>query len=231
MIKWACFLSVFVAFTGISEAFEKKVRVERPFDYGKDSKGKTVIKRKSYLEGRPQWSVRLNFASSLIELVKDAGVDRDSTPFQVDILMHKNYRHFSIGPELGYMSSKFNNETNEISVAGFSLGMGLYLDGLFQSPYFVPFATVGGISLDAENETDAGSVDIETKTLTTYYKIGFLLGLNWLDRRSTTEALADYGLQNSYLYFAAKKISNAAENEAETLETDLFAEFGFQLEF
>jgi len=59
-----------------------------------------------------------------------------------------------------------------------------------------------------------------------------LLGLNWIDKGTALKALADYGLQNSFMYLGMRKVSSTADAEGEfDLETTMYLEYGLQLEF
>ena len=250
MKKWTWFLSVFVVFISTASAVEKKVLVETPLEYEKTRKGRYIPEDYSYLERRPKWGVRLNFLSNEIVLVKEDGVadadiyEKDSLPFQIDFSVHRSFEKFSVAGEVGYLSAKFENMTNSISATGVFAGLGFYADGFFKTPYFVPFAFAGLVSLsgdlegpgvggvEADGTTPKNERSIETESFVPYYKLGFLIGLNWLERGTATKALSDYGLQNTFLYFAVKKITDGStEEETVKLETDLYGEFGFQLEF
>jgi hypothetical protein len=216
---------------------EKKVEVTSPFKYVKGPDGKTEVKALPYLKRRPNWGVRLNFATSEIELNKETDGKKDGTPFQIDININRNYSFFSIGPEIGFTSAKFENTA---SFTGFSLGLGVYLDGLSDNTYVVPFASAGVISISGDvdqiDPADASGAiknfDIDAKDVVPYYRAGVLIGLNWIDKRTAFMALSDYGLQNSFIYIAMRKItSTAAEDGVFDLETKLYLEYGLQLEF
>lgn len=234
MKKWTCCLSVFALFLGSAQAQEKKVEVSSPYEYVKDSRGEFKIKALPYLSRRPRWGVRLNFSVSEMELKRETNGKKDGTPFQVDLSINKNYGIFSIGPEIGFVSAKFKNTA---SFSGFSAGLGLYINGLSRTSYVVPFASAGAILIsgDVDQVNDAGAltnVDIDTKDIVPYYRAGLLIGLNWIDKGSAVRALADYGLQNSFLYVSVRKITSTAEDETLfNLETKMYLEYGLQLEF
>lgn len=250
MKKWTWFLSVFVVFMSTADAVEKKVQVETPVGYKKNSKGVYIPENHSYLQRRPKWGVRLNFLSNIITLAQDEKniesaliYERDGLPFEIDFGVHRSFDKFSVGAEIGYLSSKFENMTNSISTTGVFAGLGFYADGIFKTPYFVPFAFAGLASISGDLEgpsvggtdSEGNSInerDIQTESIVPYYKVGFLVGLNWIERGVATKALSDYSLQNTFLYFAVKKITDAStREEAIKLETNFYGEFGFQLEF
>jgi len=235
MKKWTCCLSVFALFLG-SAAFaaEKKVEVESPYKYVKDSKGSVQIKSRPYLERRPNWGIRLNFATSEIALAEEPMGEKDGAPFQVDISINKNFGLFSLGPEFGVGTAKFENTA---SFTALSLGLGFYLNGVTKTSFVVPFASVGLMSLsgsvDQLNEDGStASVDIDTEDIIPYYRAGVLIGLNWIDKGNSLRALSEYGLQNSFLYFAMRKITSTTKDETLfDLETEFYLEYGLQLEF
>jgi len=238
MKKWTCCLSVFALFIGSAEAEvqykEKKVEVTSPYQYVKDADGEVSVKALPYLKRRPRWGVRLNLATGNIELERETDGKKDGAPFQVDLSINRNYSFFSVGPEIGFTTAKFKNTA---SFTGFSLGLGIYLDGLSNSSYVVPFASAGAISISGDvDQADSGgtisNVDIDTKDIVPYYRAGLLIGLNWIDKRTSVKALSEYGLQNSFIYISMRKITSTAEDETLfNLETKMYLEYGLQLEF
>lgn len=234
MKKWTCCLSVFALFLSSAAAQEKKVEVISPYEYVKDSKGKVKIKALPYLQRRPKWGVRLNLASSEIELENENPSGKDGAPFQIDFSITKNIGAFSIGPEIGFTTAKFENTA---SFTAFSFGVGAYLSGLSNTSYVVPFASVGAASMsgDIDQADDSGTVvnvDIDTKGVVPYYRVGVLIGLNWIDKGTSLGALAEYGLQNSFLYLAMRKITATTDDPGLfNLETTMYLEYGLQLEF
>lgn len=238
MKKWTCCLSVLALFLSATapevQALEKKVEIESPYEYVKDKKGDVKIKSLPYLKRRPAWSTRLNFATSEIELENETGENKDGAPFQIDISLNKNFGVFSVGPEVGFTSAKFENTA---SFTAFSLGLGVYLNGLTDTSYVVPFASAGGMSITGDvDQADAtgtvASVDIDTNDVVLYYRAGLLIGLNWIDKATALRALSDYGMQNSFIYLAMRKITATTDDDTLfNLETPLYLEYGLQLEF
>jgi len=238
MKKWTCCLSVLALFLSSTEVAaqsqEKKVEVNSAYEYIKDSDGELKIKALPYLKRRPEWGVRWSLATSEVELKKQGGSKKDGVPFQIDISINKNYGLFSVGPEIGFTSAKFENTA---AFTGFSLGLGLYLDGLSNTSYVVPFVSAGAISIsgDVDRINEAGATvnrEIDADNIVPYYRLGLLLGLNWIDRETSIRALSEYGLQNSFLYVAMKKItSTTSDDSLFNLETNMYLEYGLQLEF
>jgi len=146
MKKWTCCLSVFALFLNVASAQEKKVEIESPYEYVENKKGEMQIKSLPYLQRRPQWGVRLGLGASSIELKNEELPKNDSTPFQIDIGIVKNFGLFSFGPELGFASAKFENTA---SFTAFNLGAVVYLSGLSETSYVVPYASLGGMSISA----------------------------------------------------------------------------------
>lgn len=230
-----------------AEALEKKVEIESPYEFVKDKKGDVKVKTVSYLKRRPRWSTRLNFATSEIELENETPAEKDGAPFQIDISMNKNFGIFSIGPEIGFTTAKFENTA---SFTAFSLGVSIYLNGLTETSYLVPFASAGGMSISSKNgaipcaivppatvaPTECSLVGSE---IIPYYRAGLLIGLNWIDKSTALRALSDYGMQNSFIYVAARKIAAPGNQDPAipvdqrpfSLETTFYLEYGLQLEF
>lgn len=254
MVKFICFLVALTTFANspLDSAFaaEKKVKVESLYRYEKTDEGKLKLRAASYRESRPAWGVRLNFAvGTEIETQNErahpiggalATLKSDGTPIQIDISMTKNYKYFSIGPEIGYFSSTILNRCgHDIDFKGFTMGAGLYLDGLFESAYLVPFASVGMILPDITVKTTTVGTctligmeqELEAEDFALYYRGGFLIGLNWLDKKLATRALSDYGLQNSFLYFAVRQIPSTSDVDGADIGTNMYFEYGLQLEF
>ncbi len=252
MRNCAYFLGLFVVsglFHSESLGLEKKVQVESPYQFRVNKNGEKKFIRASYRERRPQWGVRLNFAvSSGFETQKTQVKPDDQvadvlsstgSPFNVNISMSKNFKHFSVGPEIGYMSSKIADRCNlEFDFNGFTFGGGFYLDGLFKTPYVVPFASVGVILPDIEiNATQTGTCTFSNKQelisddYVLYYRTGLLVGLNWIDKTMAYRALSDYGLQNTFLYFAMRQIPSTSDVETADIGTEPFFEYGLQFEF
>ncbi|MGH1467588.1 MAG: hypothetical protein ACRBBP_01740 [Bdellovibrionales bacterium] len=225
---------------------EKKVRLESPLRYEKSKDGEFKFRNIGYRERRPDWGVRLNFAvgngfetATENESKSIVSLKSDGTPFQIDIGMNRNYRYFSVGPEIGYFSSTILNTCeNEISFSGLTAGLGLYLDGLFKAAYVVPFVSVGALFPDIKVQTADSSCAVTgeqeldgTKSAAMYYRGGLLIGLNWLDKRLSERALEDYGLQNTFLYAAIRQIPSTSNTEETDVGTDPYIEYGLQLEF
>jgi|GEM_PF-2114909 len=239
MKKWTCCLSVFALFLNVAGAKEKKVEIESPYEYVKNKQGETQIKSLPYLQRRPQWGIRLGLGTSNIELANEELPKKESAPFQIDIGIVKNFGLFSMGPEIGFTSAKFENTA---SFTAFNLGAALYLDGISRTSYVVPYASLGGMSISSKNgdipciADDGGDIPDECSLVGSeiipYYRLGVLIGLNWIDKGTALKALADYGLQNSFIYFGMRKVTSTAESEgAFDLETTLYLEYGLQLEF
>lgn len=244
LVRFAYFLAALTVFSAVSieSAFslEKKVQVEAPFKYIKKSGGALELKKRPYRERRPSWGIRLNFAAGMGIETKIEGLKSDGTPIQIDMSMSKNFKYLSVGPEVGYFSSTLLNSCqNEINLSGMTAGLGLYLDGLLKSAYFVPFASVGVLLPSVKVETVAGSgscevtgeEDLDAESAVLYYRGGFLVGLNWLDKKLAGRALSDYGLQNSFLYFAARQIPQTSKIDNADVGTKMYFEYGLQLEF
>ncbi len=250
MVRFAYFLAALLVFsaypTAQTFAREKKVRIESPLRYEKAQNGDFEFRKAAYRERRPHWGIRLNFAAgngfeTATENAAEniVSLESDGIPFQIDIGMNKNYKHFSIGPEIGYFTSTILNTCeNEINFSGFTAGLGLYLDGLFDTAYTVPFASVGVILPDIKVETADSSCVVTgeqeldgTKSAAMYYRAGLLIGLNWLDKGLAHRALEDYGLQNTFLYFAMRQIPSTSDTEGTDVGTKPYLEYGLQLEF
>ncbi len=222
----------------IKRSSNKKVQVESPYRYVKALDGKLKVKKSPYRERRPLWGTRLNFAAGM-GIETDKGLKSDGTPFQIDVSMSRNFKYFSVGPEIGYLSSTILNTCgNKIDFKGMTAGLGFYLDGLFRSAYFVPFASVGIFAPNVKVETVSegtcnvtGKEALNSESAVLYYRGGFLLGLNWLDKKLAGRALSDYGLQNSFLYFAARQIPETSKIESADVGTKMYFEYGLQFEF
>ncbi len=241
-MRFSCFLVVLILWTMFSFndlfALEKKVQVEAPFRYQKAKNNKIKLMSIPYRQRRPNWSVRLNLALSPGIQTDKENLKSKGVPLQLDISINRNLKYFSIGPEVGYFKSTILNTcNNKINFSGITAGAGLYLDGLFKTAYFVPIVSLGVIFPNIKIQTaDAscvviGEKELEANKYTMYYRAGFLIGLNWLDKVLASKALSDYGLQNSFLYLATKQISSTSDIEEADIGTKNYFEYGLQLEF
>ncbi len=241
-MRFSYFLLALVVWTTVSFhdlfAVEKKVRMEAPFRYQKGKDGKIKLMSASYRQRRPSWGKRLSFALSSGLQTHREGLKSKGIPLQLDFAMNRNFKYFSIGPEVGYFKSTILNAcNNEINFSGITAGGGLYLDGLFKAPYVVPIVSVGAIFPTIKVQTAdvscvvTGEKDLEANQYAMYYRVGFLLGLNWLDEVLAGKALSDYGLQNSFLYLAVRQIPSTSDVETADIGTKVYFEYGLQLEF
>lgn len=253
MLRFAYFLGGLLSLSVMSaelvQAVEKKVQVESPYHLEVDKNGKNKFVESYYIDRRPQWGVRLNLAlgsgfktqneqANPVDGI-EAQLESSGTPLHINVGMSRNFKNFSIGPEIGYMSSTVLSRCNlDIDFNGFTLGVGAYLDGLFKNTYAVPFASVGVIlpditvtSTQAGTCTADGEQELDTLDYALYYRAGVLIGLNWLDKAMSYRALSDYGLQNTFIYIAIKQIPSTSDIEAADIGTEPFLEYGLQFEF
>jgi hypothetical protein len=253
MTKFACFLGGLLALgifsADLVQAAEKKVQVESPYQLKIDKSGKKIFEGTPYIERRPSWGIRLNFAATSGFETQNAQLhpvtsvpaplESSGVPLHVNIGMSRNFKHFSIGPELGYMSSTISSRCNlDIDFKGFTFGVGAYLDGLFKTAYAVPFVSVGAVLPDITvTKTQSGTCtadgeqELDALDFALYYRAGVLIGLNWLDKGMSSQALADYGLQNTFIYIAVKQIPSTSDIDAADIGTEPFLEYGLQFEF
>jgi hypothetical protein len=225
-----------------SNAFSEsgKVKVESPYIYKKNKKGKKVLALRSYRERRQRWGFRLSvIAGGGFETSNTRQLESSSTPLQVDLGINRNFTHFSVGPEVGYYTTKIGfkcpsfEQKGNISLSGLTAGLGLYLDGITENAYLVPFASFGVLltNADVSEENNDCQEAVDLKKYAPYYRAGVLIGLNWLDRLLTGRAYKEYGLQNSFIYVAMRQISSTSDVEADDLGTEPYLEYGLQLEF
>lgn len=225
VLKTIC---IFSAFTCAVSAFavEKKVRVERAFHYEKNKEGKYALKASSYRDTRPKWGVRFLFASSQIQdeitQLKDTNF-----PFQIDLTFMRNFKFFSVGPEVGYTKAEY---ADNHKASFMTAGLALYLDGFFSEPYVVPFASFGSLAyMEAENK-NFSSLDSES-SFVPYYRVGVLFALNWIEPRRSLAARQEWGLQNTFVYAGMRKYTSTHSDSAQNAETSMYLEYGLQLEF
>ncbi len=106
----------------------------------------------------------------------------------------------------------------------------VYLDGIFQEPYVVPYGSFEAYEMDytdkAPDETRKGTTD-----MTTGYAFGMLLQLNWLDPHPAEYARRNYGLRNTYvdLFLTAQNTSQSKDDP--DFQTSISWGAGLKLEF
>ena len=226
-MRWLVLLCLFVLIWDKGLAQEAKVLVETPFDYETDENGKLIVKDKKYVDYRPDWGKRITIISADHSPVPEL-LDQARLPVQLELSIVKNFKTMSLGAEAGFITIEWENDTGaSIDILNYYMGIVAHLDGLFRWPYVVPFASVGGMSMDAS--TSAGSLN--TNVIIPYYRAGFLFTLNWINRMWAIRAYDDYGMMNSYLYVGARKWMETDPDPNVNLEIDPSLEFGIQLEF
>lgn len=208
-------------------ASEPKVQVENPFFYYIED-GKKKIKSSPYRERRSKWGTRLGFGVSLYES-SEGQFERDGTPFFAEFGLNRNFQFFSLGAEVGALSMTLEAAGGtEVDVLGFSGGLFLFLDGLFSNPWVVPFG--GGGVMTISGESDVGDVETD-EDIVPYFKAGFLIQLNWLDRATAGMGYYNYGLENTFMIVQVRQISSTSDTAAVDFESDPIIEAGIQLEF
>jgi len=226
-MRFMFLLSLFFYNLDYSFAKEAKVLKETPFSFSKDENGKLVVNRKRYTDYRPAWGKRISIISAE-HSPSPRLLDQSRMPIQVEVSIIKNLKLISVGAEAGYMSVEWKNTNGGvIGMNNFYFGAVAHLDGLFSTPYVVPFFSAGGVSIDA----DIGGASIATEDVTFYYRAGLLFSLNWINRLMSLRAYDDFGLINSYIYVGMRKWMETNSDPNLTLELNNSIEFGLQLEF
>jgi hypothetical protein len=143
---------------------------------------------------------------------------------------------FLLGYGSGFASTEVGGVYQDISVTKY-LGKVMYImDNLFSEPYVAPYVA-GSAWQMTFNETQDG--DDEEYFLTTgigyEYSAGLLIQLNWIEDwllgGESTTALADMGLENTYIdLFVSQHLRAGGEEEAPTA-TDYNYGAGLRLEF
>ncbi len=229
MVKYSIISLFLTLLTSMTHAEEPGVEVENPFYYVKEN-GKAKIVTDSYRDRRSKWAVRVELGSSFYDPVED-NVDRDGSSFFASFGFDRNFKSFSFGPEVSYLSTGFKTSTSsDISANVLMVGGNLYLDGLFKAaPFVVPFVGFGIASFDVDNDTIS---DSETKEdFSTYFKAGALIQLNWLDKITAAKGYYNYGLENTFVVLQVRNVSKTDEDISINLGSSMSFELGIQLEF
>jgi hypothetical protein len=226
-MRWLFLLSLIVLIWDESLAVEPKVLKETPFDFERDEKGKLVVKKRKYVDYRPLWGKRITLISAEHTPTPEL-LDQSRVPIQLEVSLVRNFKALSFGAEAGFMSVEWENPSGgAIDMTNYYVGLVGHLDGLFSWPVVVPFASVGGVSINAE--IDGATID--ANDFVVYYRAGFLFSLNWIDRMMSIRAYDDFGLLNSYIYVGVRQWLETNSDPNLNLEIDPSLEFGLQLEF
>ncbi len=213
---WSRFLLVGILFLGVcSQASDEGlVEVEPSIDY-----------LAPYLHRRP--SVGILFAvgvehfrpekyrSVIDDNIYSTIYENKVIPLpEVSLTLRKNFSTFSMGASLDYamgsvtMASTTKRELELIKKAG---SLSLYLDGLWEDPYLVPFIKVQYFTT-TYHETVNGASKAGQTSAAISPRFGLMFNLNYLDPdpNAARNGLRDSGLQNTYLsvYYSQNSTSN-----------------------
>lgn len=153
-----------------------------------------------------QLSIKYNFSLGAISL--DVGVG--------------NYQVTSVNPDLD----------TKLNVMPLRIGFSYYLDRLFFEPYVVPYASVGGYVMNYSEELlDSGTSVKGFTQIAPYSAAGLQFQMNWIDSRSATNAFAESGIENTFLFAEARTYLASFAPADPDFETDLFVVGGLRIEF
>lgn len=150
-----------------------------------------------------------------------------------------NFSSVSIGfsASVGTLDSSFSQQADRaLALRTTGLGFGLYLDGILEEPYVVPFVEgeVSNITTTEKNATTEVNASYASSSIITY---GILLQLNWMDQNTALAALNSIGLENTYIKIAFQQATlNAGKiTDSTVVAPDLSSagamQVGMQLEF
>ena len=156
--------------------------------------------------------------------------------FEVQISPRLDIRVGTIAFDVGY--SSYSIQATDGSAANLSVslprvGATFLFDTLFKEPYVVPYASLGFFQAQY-NQSDSGTEGqpaTGTSPISSYFSIGLLLQLNWIDSEQAALAFDELGLENSYIFGEYRTYTGPDGIDTRGLASDETLAFGLRLEF
>lgn len=107
---------------------------------------------------------------------------------------------------------------------------GLVLDGFMSEPLIAPYGEVRIVKNDVLESNQKSSFN-GVAGLTPGVKLGVLIQLNALEKRTASDGYKEYGLENTFLDIYASSVSTKAASGDPDLDSSMNLGFGLVLEF
>lgn len=138
----------------------------------------------------------------------------------------------SIGAGLSYGTGSVTDSTDSFGLKKLALNFTYTMDALFSDPYVAPYVSGEILKWDIHDEGATQSRD-ESTSMSTGYKLGVLILMDWLDPDSALRAMNSSGLENTYLdlFVSQYNTSNSEDASEADMKTGLNYGAGLRLEF
>ncbi len=214
---WSRILSciVFLLCFCVQASDEGLVEIEPAIDY-----------LSPYLFRRPSFGVLVglgveNIRPEKYRSVVDSGIyssayENKVIPIpEISLTMRKNFHSFSLGGSVDYgmgsVSLGSSTAGRQLELTKKAVSLSLFLDGLSEEPYFVPFLKVQYFTMNYHESVNGSGVAGQTSAALSP-RFGVMLNLNHLDPdpNAARNGLRDSGLQNTYIsvYYSQNATSN-----------------------
>lgn len=147
----------------------------------------------------------------------------------------RNFSALSIGVDPSIAFGRVDGKdglgfSRSLSLTRYGLGLSVFLDTLTKEPWIVPYGEVQPFVFSWTEEADTGSKS-GTSDVTFAYRAGLLIQLNKLDECAARSALANYGLENTFLdIFIHQHMTSESSSDVD-LQSALSYGAGVKLEF
>ncbi|MBC87595.1 MAG: hypothetical protein CL677_10510 [Bdellovibrionaceae bacterium] len=203
----------------------------------------------AYPERRPPWTTSfgisygnfdpLDYESEFSgEFYEDIFAIDDSSLIEFELTFQRNLSFGSLAIEvaLGYYSANASDEyvdatTDNISINLTQLRMGgrFSLDTIFDTPYVVPYASLGAYLMYYEESLNSRSVFGNTSPAI-YYSAGAKFQLNWLEPEIAHQAYQQYGMQNTFLFIEARQTLESVTEADPNFSSEVTLSGGLSIE-
>lgn len=173
---------------------------------------------------RPSWNKYFNF--NQVKINSDlyrSGFDSLKWPLavsntqmdlnQLGFGLKKNYAKVSTGFDLTLASGASGSGSRSLEAQSLQASAGLFLDGFFKQPYFVPYVKgrVSYINLTEKLGSQSKSFSVGSQF---GYSVGSYVLLDPLDPKSSKSAFINWGIQATYLNaFAYQDLSVSGDRD------------------
>lgn len=201
-----------------------------------------------YRERRGKWGNQVSvgysmytpssYASEYSALAfEDAYGNQSELPLiEVQYVFKRNFPVMSIGFEVG--AGIYENESDvetlvtKLRLIPIHFGAVLTLDGIFKSPYVVPYASAGGYVMVFEESKD-GAADVYggSTQVAPYATGGMLINMDWMDPQASRTGFEDNGIQATFFYVEARKYFASAAARDRDFENEIEPKAGLRIEF